>query len=62
LHAEKRMIERGISEEQIKQILEGPDFVKSEGSKRRAEKAIDERKIRIVYIEEENYIKIVTVF
>ena len=61
-HAEKRMLERGISENEIKSVLDEPDFVRTEGDKKRAEKTIEGRRIKIIYTEEENYIKIITVF
>jgi hypothetical protein len=52
-HAIQRRLERDISEEQIKQTLENPDYTISHGGRKVAVRHFAEKIIRIVYIEEE---------
>ena len=61
-HAKKRMKQRGIEEWEIENILKHPDYIKKTFEERK--EAVGEmrnRKIKIVFIELENYIKIITV-
>ena len=63
-HAQKRMFERFITEEQIASVLENPD---SEGQARqkgcrRAERKLGKRIIGVVFQEGRNTIKIITVW
>jgi hypothetical protein len=57
-----RKLERDISDEQIGQALENPDYTISHAKRKTIVKRFGERIIRIVYVEEETYIKIVTVY
>jgi len=61
-HAEKRMKQRGITELEIKHILEYPAYIKKsfEGTKE-AVGEINKRLVKIKFIEMENYIKVITV-
>ena len=61
-HAIKRMKQRGISELEVEHILEHPFYVKKtiEGLKE-AVGTVQNRTVKVVYDETENYIKIVTV-
>ena len=61
-HAEKRMKQRGITELEIEHILEYPAYIKKsfEGTKE-AVGEINNRFIKIKFIEMENYIKVITV-
>ena len=61
-HAEKRMKQRGIEEWEIEHLLKSPSYVKKtfEG-RREAIGEIRNRKVKIVFIKEEKYIKIITV-
>ena len=61
-HAKKRMKQRGITELEIVQILKHPFYIKKsfEGTKE-ALGEINNRLIKIKFIEIENYIKIITV-
>ena len=61
-HAKKRMRQRGIDEWEIEHLLKYPAYTKRgyEG-KIEAVGEIRNRKVKIVFIREENYIKIITV-
>ena len=61
-HAKKRMKQRGIEEWEIEHLLEYPSYTrKSFEGRREAVGEIKNRKIKIIFIKEEKYIKIVTV-
>ena len=61
-HALKRMKQRGITEIEVKHILEYPSYIKKTFSGRKeAVGEISNRTIKIEFIEIENYIKIITV-
>ena len=61
-HAKKRMRQRGISELEIKHIMEHPIYVKKsfDGTKEAAGE-VRNRILKMKFIEKENYIKIITV-
>lgn len=61
-HARRRLKERGITELEVEHIMKFPVFIKKsfEGSKE-AVGEITGRRIKVVFIEKENYIKIITV-
>lgn len=61
-HALKRMKQRGISELEIKHVLEHPTYTKKtfEGRKE-AVGSVQNRDIIVIYFETENYIKVITV-
>ena len=61
-HAEERMRQRGINELEAGEILKHPFYIKKsfEGTKEAVGK-IENRVIKIKFIEMENYIKIITV-
>jgi len=61
-HAIQRRLERDITDQEIKQTLENPDYTFSHGRRKVAVRRFAERVIRIVYVEEETYIKIITVY
>ena len=62
VHAKKRMKQRGIEDWEIEHILKYPSYIKKsfEGRKE-AVGEIRNRKIKIIFIELESYIKIITV-
>ena len=61
-HAKKRMKQRGIEEWEVQHILNHPAYIKktTEG-KREAVGESRNRFIKIIFIREEKYIKIITV-
>lgn len=61
-HARKRMRQRGITPEEVSFVLNHADYVKKsfEGRKE-AVGHLKGRSIKIVYAEEESYIKVITV-
>ncbi len=61
-HAKKRMEQRGIEEWEIEHLLKYPSYIKKTSeSKKEAIGTIKNRFIKIVFIQEENYIKIITI-
>ena len=61
-HAKKRMKQRGITALEVEHILKYPAYIKKsfEGTKE-AFGEVNNRQIKIKFIEIENYIKIITV-
>lgn len=61
-HAKKRMNERGIENWEVEHILKYPAYIKKFfNNKKEAVGEIRNRKVKIVFIQQENYIKIITV-
>lgn len=61
-HALKRMGQRGVTELEVEHILRFPDYVrKSFEGRKEAVGEIGSRRVKVVFIEKENYLKIVTV-
>lgn len=58
-HAKQRMIERGIKIEQIKDVIELPDYTITKDGKIEVYKRIDNRTLNIVYAKNK-FIKIIT--
>jgi hypothetical protein len=61
-HAVQRRLERNITDQQINQTLDNPDYTISDEGKTVALRKIAEKTIKVVYIEKETYIKIITVY
>lgn len=60
-HAKKRMIERGISLEDVRRALEMPDYTVTHTSTKEVSCRIEAKTLKIVYTEEDNYINVITV-
>ena len=61
-HAKKRMKQRGIEEWEIEHLIKHPSYIRKTFEERKeAIGEIRNRKIKIVFINEENYIKIITI-
>ena len=61
-HANKRIRERGIENWEIKHLLKHPSYIKKSFDERRiAVGEIKDRKLKIIYTEEESYIKVISV-
>lgn len=61
-HAKKRMKQRGIEEWEIEHLIKYPSYIKKTfGERREAIGEIRNREVKIVFIKEENYIKIITI-
>ncbi len=61
-HAKRRMKQRGIEEWEIEHLLKHPSYIrKTFEGKREAIGVTKKRFIKVVFIKEENYIKIITV-
>ncbi|MCS4537376.1 MAG: DUF4258 domain-containing protein [Thaumarchaeota archaeon] len=62
-HAEQRRKQRGLSEMQIVETIKRPGYVKKMPDGRKvAVRTISNRTITVVYLEEENVIRVITVF
>ena len=59
-HAKQRMIEREISIEQIKEVITFPEYTLSKESKIEAYKKFRGKILKVVYMQEDKYIKIIT--
>jgi len=61
-HAKKRIRERGIEDWEIEYLLKHPSYIKKSFEERRiAVGEIKDRKLKIIYTEEESYIKVISV-
>jgi len=56
-HSKQRMLERGISLVEVKEVIEFPEYVISKGMNIEAYK----NNLKIVYISKDKFIKIITV-
>ena len=61
-HAKKRLIERGINEKDIIKVIEFPDYTIKRGKEIEAYKKINEKMLKVVYININKFIKIITVY
>ena len=61
-HAKKRIKERGIENWEIEHVLKHPSYIKKSFEERKiAVGEIKNRKLGIIYLEEESYIKVISV-
>ncbi|MBI2109544.1 DUF4258 domain-containing protein [Candidatus Woesearchaeota archaeon] len=61
-HAEKRRKQRGFTNTEIELVLENPDYKKKRiDGKLEVFGRIRNRNIKVIYVEKENYIRIVSV-
>lgn len=61
-HAKKRMLERDITEKDVLEIIEFPEYTLKRGGEIEAYKKINNIMTKVVYIVKESYIKIITVY
>ncbi len=59
-HAKKRLFERNISFKEVQETIEMPDYTISKGNKKEAYKKIKNKTLKVVYSEEDKYIKVIT--
>jgi len=59
-HARKRMLERGIKFEQIRETLEMPEYSIVKESKKELYKKINNKILKVVCVEKDNYINVIT--
>ena len=59
-HAKKRMSERNIKIEQIKDTIELPDYTITKDKKTEAYKKIKDKTLKIVYSKKDKFIRIIT--
>jgi predicted transcriptional regulator len=60
-HAKERMLERNISEEEIEEVMEFPDYSVRKQNIIESIKRFKDRELKIVYLKEGKFIKIITV-
>ena len=59
-HAKKRLAERNIKIQDVQMTIEIPDYVISKDNKKEAHKKIGDKTLKVVYVEEDKYIKVIT--
>lgn len=59
-HATKRLNERGIKMQDVQNTIEMPEYTISKGNKKEAHKKIGDKTLKVVYTEEDKYIKVIT--
>jgi len=59
-HAKKRLIERGITKQNIEEAIEMPDYTIKKVNKTEAYKKIKDKTLKVVYANENKFIKIIT--
>ena len=59
-HAKKRLSERGIQFKDVQETIEMPEYTISKANKKEAYKIIKNKTLKVVYTEEDKYIKVIT--
>ncbi len=59
-HAKKRLFERGIKIKEVQEAIDIPDYTVSKGDKKEAYKKLNGKTIKVVYAQEDKYIKVIT--
>ena len=59
-HAKKRLLERGIQFKDIQETIEMPEYTISKTNKKEAYKKVKGKTLKVVYAEEDKYIKVIT--
>ena len=62
IHAKERMLQRGINENTVKEIIEKPDFIENTFLGRKIAVKMLVKKWNVVYIEEENKLIVLSVY
>lgn len=60
-HALKRLKERAIKEEWVRETLEFPDYTVSKGELIESNKKIGNKTLKVIYEKKHNFIKIISV-
>jgi len=62
-HAKKRLLERDINEESVKFVVENPDYTLNRFEDEiEAIKKMNGKSLKVVYVERENFIKVITLY
>jgi len=61
-HAKKRMSERGINKKNVTEAIEFSEYTIKRGEEIEAYKKINEKMLKVVYINKIKYIKVITVY
>lgn len=59
-HAKNRLFQRGIKINEVVDTIEMPDYTVSKGSIKEAQKKIKDKTLKVVYSQEDKYIKVIT--
>ena len=59
-HALKRMRERGIHVQWVQECIDSPDYIVSKGQKRESYKKIDGKILKVLYTQQDKFIKVIT--
>ena len=59
-HAQKRLSERGIQFKDIQETIEMLEYTISKANKKEAYRKIKGKILKVVYVEEDKYIKVIT--
>jgi len=63
IHAMQRLIERNITRYQIEKVIINPDYtIKRVDQEIEAYKEFSARTLKVVFIEKESYIKVITIY
>jgi len=62
LHAKKRIIERKIKEKYVHETINFPNYTIKRSNEIEAYKKINNKILKVVYFQSENYIKVITVY
>lgn len=60
-HAKKRIIERDIKIVEVQEAINSPDYIVNKNNKFEANKKINEKILKVIYIEKNKFIKVITV-
>jgi len=62
-HAKRRLLERDINEETVKFVIERPDYTLNRfRDEIEAIKKMNGETLKVVYVEKENFIKVITLY
>ena len=62
-HAKRRLLERDINEETVKFVIEKPDYTLNRfRDEIEAIKKMNGETLKVVYVEKENFIKVITLY
>lgn len=62
IHAKKRMIERGVKEEAIREALDLPEYTIKRGEEIEVYKKINNKMLKVVYVNYPKFIKVITLY
>ena len=61
-HASERLKQRKIKNDHVISTLADPDFIVQRGAESEAYKGIDKKLLKVIYVEKEKFIRIITLY